>query len=123
MRFLIDECLTPGLVSVANNRGFEAYHVVYRGWAGLTDSRLLRHLLDEELILVTNNRDDFLDLVSGVELHSGLVVILENVRRADQIALFDSGLDVLSKMASLVNKVVEIGGDGTVAVFEMPEID
>jgi len=26
-------------------------------------------------------------------------------------------------MASLVNKVVEIGGDGTVAVFEMPEID
>lgn len=96
---------------------------MYRGWGGLTDPRLLRHLLDEELILVTNNRDDFLDLVSGVELHPGLVVILESVRRADQIALFDGGLEALSKMTSLINKVVEIDADGAVTVFEMPEID
>ena len=122
MKFLIDECLSPGLVSVANNRGFEAYHVVYRGWGGLTDPQLLRHLLDEELVLVTNNRDDFLDLVSGVELHPGLVVILENVRRADQIALFDRGLEALSKMTSLINKVVEIDADGAVTAFELPEI-
>ena len=122
MKFLIDECLSPGLVSVANNHGFEAYHVVYRGWGGLTDPQLLRHLLDEELVLVTNNRDDFLDLVSGVELHPGLVVIVENVRRADQIALFDRGLEALSKMTSSINKVVEIDADGAVTVSELPKI-
>lgn len=122
MKFLIDECLSPDLVSVANNRGFEAYHVVYRGWGGLTDPQLLRHLLDEELVLLTNNRDDFLDLVSGVELHPGLVVVLENVRRADQIALFDGALEALSKMTSLINKVVEIDAESTVTVFELPEI-
>ena len=122
MKFLIDECLSPHLVAVANNRGFEAHHVVYRGWGGLTDPQLLRHLLDEELILVTNNRDDFLDLVSGVELHPGLVVLLENVRRADQITLFDGGLEALSKMTSLINKVVEIDADGAVTAFELPEI-
>jgi hypothetical protein len=60
--------------------------------------------------------------VSGVELHPGLVVILENVRRADQIALFDRGLEALSKMTSLINKVVEIDAEGTVTVFELPEI-
>ena len=67
MKFLIDECLSPRLVSVANDRGFEAYHVAHRGWAGLRDPQLLKHLLDEELVLVTNDRDDFLDLMSGVE--------------------------------------------------------
>ena len=122
MKFLIDECLSPHLVSVANDRGFEAHHVVYRGWGGLLDRQLLKHLLDEDLILVTNNGDDFLHLVSDVELHPGLVVILDNVRRDEQIALFDGGLEVISKMTSLINKVVEIHADGEVTVFELPEI-
>jgi predicted nuclease of predicted toxin-antitoxin system len=122
MKFLVDECLSPHLVSVANGRGFEAYHVAHRGWGGLTDAELLEHLLAEELVLVTNNRDDFLDLVSGVELHPGLVVILENVRRARQIDLFESGLDALSSMASSINKVVEIDANGKVTVFELPKI-
>lgn len=122
MKFLIDECLSPRLVSVANDRGFEAYHVVHRGWGGLLDSQLLKHLLDEELVLVTNDRDDFLDLMSGVELHPGLVVILDNVRRDDQVALFGAGLEVMSKMTSLINKVVEIHSEGAVTVSQLPEI-
>ena len=67
MKFLVDECLSPVLVETANERGFEAYHVVYRGWEGLKDGQLLKHLIDEELILVTNNRDDFVALVSNVD--------------------------------------------------------
>lgn len=122
MKFLIDECLSPHLVDVANSHGFEAYHVAYRGWGGLADHQLLNHLLDEELILVTNNRDDFLDLVSDVELHPGLVVILENVRRARQIALFEVGLEALSKMTSSINRVVEVDANGRIRVFELPAI-
>lgn len=121
MKFLIDECLSPHLVAIAHNRGLEAYHVVHRGWGGLSDPQLLRHLLDEELILVTNNSDDFLELVSGVELHPGLVVILENVRRAGQIA-FEVALETLLKVTSAINKVVEIDASGVVRVFELPEI-
>lgn len=122
MRFLIDECLSPELVTAANSRGFEAYHVVHRGWGGLKDPQLLHKLISEELILVTNNRDDFLALMRGVELHPGLIVIIENVRRPRQLAYFDAVLDVLSDMKSMINKVIEVAEGGIVAVRDMPVI-
>lgn len=122
MRFLIDECLSPELVTAANNRGFEAYHVVHRGWGGLKDPQLLLKLISEELILVTNNRDDFLALIRGVELHPGLIVIIENARRPGQLAYFDAALDVLSDMKSMINKVIEVAAGGVVTVKDMPVI-
>ena len=122
MKFLIDECLSPHLAIVANSYGFEAYHVAHRGWGGLADHQLLNHLLDEGLVLVTNNRDDFLALVSGVELHPGLVIILKNVRRSRQIDLFEAGVKVLSGMRSSINKVIEIDENGAVRILELPEI-
>lgn len=120
MRFLVDECLSPQLVTVAHEHGFEAYHVAHRGWSGLRDRQLLKRLVDEELIVVTNNRDDFVALVAGVELHPGLVVILENVRREQQMALFARALEVIREMTSLVNKVVEVSRKGLVSVYDLP---
>lgn len=122
MRFLIDECLTPALVSVANDAGFEAYHVVHRGWQGSTDRQLLERLLADELILVTNNREDFLALIEGVELHPGLVVILDNVRRSEQVRLFSEALAVIAPLESLINKVIDVSGAGDVRVYEMPKL-
>jgi predicted nuclease of predicted toxin-antitoxin system len=122
MKFLINECLTPRLAPVANDRGFEAYHVTHRGWGGLKDPQLLARLIDEELILVTNNRDDFVALVSGVELHPGLIVILENVRREKQIVLFAIALEVVRPMTSMINKVVEVSDGGSVDLYDLPPI-
>lgn len=120
--FLIDECLSPSLVNVANTRGFVAYHVAHRGWGSLKDRQLLRKLIEEELILVTNNRDDFLSLICGVELHPGIVVIVQNVRRDRQIALFEEAIDAMSGMPSMINKVLEIYDDGTITVYDLPLI-
>ena len=120
MKFLIDECLSPALVTTANDHGFEAYHVAHRGWKGLKDGQLLKQIIDEELILVTNNRDDFVALVSGVELHPGLVVVLDNVRRDEQMTLFASALDAIGGMASFINKVAEVRRDGSVYVKDLP---
>lgn len=122
MRFLIDECLSPELVAAANNRGFEAYHVAHRRWSGLKDPQLLQKAISEGLILVTNNRDDFLALIRGVELHPGLIVIVENVRRPGQLAYFDAALDELSGMKSMINKVIEVDGGGVVTVYDIPMI-
>lgn len=122
MSFLIDECLSPELVTAAYNRGFDAYHVAYRGWGGLKDPQLLQKAISEELILVTNNRDDFLALIRGVELHPGLIVIVENVRRPGQLAYFNAALDVLSDMKSMINKVIEVAGGGVVTVYDIPMI-
>lgn len=59
IQFLIDECLTPGLVSVANARGHVAHHVQFRGWKSRSDRELLAFVLAEDLTLVTNNWKDF----------------------------------------------------------------
>jgi predicted nuclease of predicted toxin-antitoxin system len=120
MKFLIDECLSPELVAVAHDAGYEAYHVAHRGWSGETDPRIVGRLLDEELILVTNNRDDFLALMGGVDLHPGLIVIIDNVRRSEQVDLFALALQVAGTMTSLINKVVEVGVDGAISVYELP---
>lgn len=81
MRVLIDECLSVRLVEVAQQAGFEAYHVAHRGWAALKDPALFVRIQDESFTFVTNNRDDFIALVREVDLHAGLIVILPNVRR------------------------------------------
>jgi predicted nuclease of predicted toxin-antitoxin system len=120
VRFLIDECLSPALVKVAHEAGHEAYHVVHHGWGGLTDARLLTHLLDQDLILVTNNGSDFLALLGAVELHPGLIIILENVRREEQMACFGRALDVIRGQAELINRVVEVDGHRQVMVSDLP---
>lgn len=40
--FLIDECLSPALLEVAREHGYNAYHVTQRGWAAFTDARSSR---------------------------------------------------------------------------------
>ena len=69
-----------------------------------------------------NNRDDFVALVSDVELHPGLVIILDNVRRDDQVNLFTSALDTIGAMPSLINKVAEVARDGSVEVLDLPSV-
>ncbi len=120
MKFLIDECLSPKLVRVANDRGFEAYHVAHRGWSGDPDFKILQHLIDEELILVTNNQDDFLSLIEDVDIHPGIVVIVENVRQARQVQLFKVALDACVTMGDMINAVVEVRNDGTTSLYHLP---
>ena len=52
MRFLIDECLHTSLTAISNQAGHEAYHVVYRGWAGMEDHELPAIILREEFVRI-----------------------------------------------------------------------
>jgi predicted nuclease of predicted toxin-antitoxin system len=119
VRFLIDECLSPALVGVANEAGYEAYHVAHRGWAGHTDAQLVEHLLANELTLVTNNRADFLALLGHTSSHPGLIVILANVRREEQMTCFGVALDAVGD-ESLMNRVVEVDGRYKVKMYDLP---
>lgn len=120
MRLLIDECLSPALLEVAHQYGVEAYHVAHRGLSGAKDHAILRLMLEQGFTLVTNNRDDFLALIGDAELHPGLIVILPNVSRADQIRLFELALREAIAGKSLINRVVEIDAHGIVGVYELP---
>jgi predicted nuclease of predicted toxin-antitoxin system len=51
--FLIDECLSGGLVAVAKARGFEADYVPHIGKGGWHDWNLVPFAVDNDYIVVT----------------------------------------------------------------------
>jgi predicted nuclease of predicted toxin-antitoxin system len=124
IRFLIDENLSPQLTETAQAFGYSAFHVAHRGWSALTDAQVLRRVLDEDLTLVTNNWNDFRPMLKRAEVHPGIVVILPNARRERQVELFAAALTVIrghEPPLDMVNTVLEVGGDGTVTVYSLPD--
>jgi predicted nuclease of predicted toxin-antitoxin system len=122
-RFLIDECLSPDLVQLAIDAGFECMCIRDRGLLGAKDRELMKFLLQEDFTLVTTNVTDFLTLFRAEQLHAGLVCLnfsrrhsnLEAQRELFQIALQSLGQD-------LVNQVLEVAkdeeGEVTVSTYE-----
>jgi predicted nuclease of predicted toxin-antitoxin system len=123
MRFLIDECLSVDLVSVAGQAGHEALHVAHVGKAAWKDWNIARYASDGDFVLVTNNAGDFRRLYAAQTLHAGLVIIIPNVNRAIQRQLFRGAIDVLATMDDPVNRVLEVdidGDDVTFTIYDLP---
>jgi hypothetical protein len=55
VRFLVDECLSLELVTVAAEAGYEAHHIAHVGKAGWKDWNVVRHARENNFVLVTNN--------------------------------------------------------------------
>ena len=122
IQFLIDECLTPKLVEVANQFGYVAHHVQYREWKSRGDADLLKHIRAEDLTLVTNNWKDFEPMLRREEVHPGAVV-LPNVPRASQISAFERALRAIEAVEpplDMVNTVIEVGDTDEVRIYPLP---
>lgn len=117
LKFFIDECLTATLVAVAKEREFFAVFGPHAGKAGWQDWTIAKYAYDNDLIVVTNNRRDFLKEYAKFELHPGLVVIIPRGNRADQVEWFTAALDTLTVMEEApVNKLVEVDRHGKVTI-------
>ncbi len=118
-KFLIDECLSPSLASLARERGyFESSHVTWLGKGGWKDWELKTFVLEEDWTFVTRNSADFRGVpdarglggqYANVRLHAGLVCINgpERMTAAIEVELFDRILDIIG-MTQLINEVIEI---------------
>ena len=113
---LIDECLSPDLVAVAQVRGLLALHVVWLDREGADDRDLAALAAKRDYVFVTNNRRDFLRLYVALEVHNGLIIIVPSVAAEEQCRLFGLALDVAERRDSLVNLLIEVHADGTVEV-------
>lgn len=91
--FPIVECLSPKLVAAAQIRGHAAIHAAHLSHEGTEDRAIAQLALQRDVIFVTNNARDFPALYARFDIHPGLVIILPNVGRASQIALFELGVD------------------------------
>ncbi len=108
LSFLIDECLHASLVEVANGLGYTAYHIEHLGLKGAPDWQLWKRALQDDLIFVTNNAQDFRKLSRKTEVHPGLVIILPLMRPEVQRQLFRTGLEYLAGRTNLINRIIEI---------------
>jgi predicted nuclease of predicted toxin-antitoxin system len=118
-RLLVDECLSVSLVAVAKDRGIAVDHVSYLGKGGWQDRNLVPFAIENNYVVVTNNRRHFLKEYAKLEIHGGLIVIIPAVKREIQQRLFEKALDALtSGNDDIVNKVVEVLLDGTVHIRE-----
>jgi predicted nuclease of predicted toxin-antitoxin system len=106
MRFLIDECLSIDLVSIASQAGHDAQHVARVGKAGWKDWNVARYAAEDNFVVVTNNASDFRRLYAAQPLHAGLVIIIPSVNRMEQQRLFLGALDELVRVGEPVNRVL-----------------
>ena len=118
-KFLIDECLSPDLASLARERGFsESSHVSWLGKAGWKDWELKRFILEQDWTFVTRNSTDFRGPAdqpgskgqyADVPIHAGLICINgpDSMSAEDEAQLFGIVLDELGSN-EMVNQAIEI---------------
>ena len=121
MRFLIDECLSIDLISVASQAGHEAQHVARVGKAGWKDWNVLRYARDGDFVLVTNNASDFRRLYAKEALHAGLIILIPQIGRELQRRLFKGALYQFALFGDPVNQVLEVDLDGEEVIFTLYE--
>ncbi len=119
MRFLIDECLSIDLVTVAQEAGHDAYHVAHAGKAGWKDWNVARYAREGDFILVTNNAGDFRRIYAAQPLHPGLIIIIPNAGREMQKRLFIGVLEQLASLGEPINQILEADVDGEDVVFTL----
>ena len=111
MKFLIDECLSPSLATLAREAGYpESTHVTWIGLKSQQDWALVRRAVAEGYVLVTQDRTDFTSLMEREPRHPGLVCM--NVAHGMmslgvQQALFEHALTQMAD-APLAGQIVEI---------------
>jgi predicted nuclease of predicted toxin-antitoxin system len=129
MKLWIDEDLSPSLVDVAHRHGLDATCNRDRSLLGRSDAEVLRHSVDEDRTLVTNNLGDFRRLCDRHTVHPGLI-ILPTPSREEQRQLLGIALAYIREQATLraaadqgefmINRVVEVDDTGSCADYPLP---
>ena len=94
-RFFIDECLSAALAAIAKDCGRLAVFGPHLGMGGRQDWNIARFAVENDYVVVINNRRDFLREYLKYDTHPGLVVVVPHAERAVQIVLFTEILDLL----------------------------
>ena len=112
MRFLVDECLSPGYVRDLVNRGYpDSVHPMHIGLCGARDDQIVARAFAEDRIVITANGRDYRKLLAQMEVHTG-VIIVQAAKRAEtwrQIELALAFLELHPDPAGyMINRVIEV---------------
>jgi predicted nuclease of predicted toxin-antitoxin system len=124
VRLLLDENLSPRLVSRLAAKGVAAQHIAHVGRAGMSDAALWAYAFATNQVVATLNARDFLLLARSVEFHPGLIVLRTSSLPPDgQWRHLESAIDLaLAELAAgrdLVNRVIDVLDVGTCRTFDL----
>jgi predicted nuclease of predicted toxin-antitoxin system len=74
MRFLVDECTGPAVASWLRNQNHEVFSVFDEA-RGMDDDNIIGKALDEEWILITNDKDFGDKVYRDGRLHRGVILL------------------------------------------------
>jgi len=124
MQLLLDEHISPALVSRLAAMGVYAQSVPHAGLTGKPDRVIWQFALQHGFSVVTTNARDFIEFLD-VEVHPGLIVLRESgLSREEQWQRLKPVIDHVLKATDpdfLLNKLVEITGSGRFFVRALPE--
>lgn len=129
MKLWFDEDLSPTLVQVANDHGFEATCNRDRGLLGTKDPDIRRIVQAEGYVFATDNTSDFRPMYAREELHPGLLALPAGDSRAHQQQLLRVAIAFITVRATavseptadfMVNKLVEVDGAGSCFASDLP---
>jgi len=123
MRLLLDEHISPAIVSRLSAIGIYAQSVPHVGLAGRPDHDIWKYALDHDFAVVTTNARDFIELLD-VDVHPGLIVLRESgLTREEQWLRLHPVIEQAKDSNDadfLVNKLIEITGVGKFEIRNIP---
>lgn len=124
MRLFLDECLSPAIARSLNTEGAHvALHPRDFGGLGAPDHEVLARCVERDLVLVTENAQDFRALVAAEDVHPGLI-ILPCVGRTRSDKLLRAAIRFLSErgdpMDVMINRVLEVSTETEMTLYLLP---
>ena len=96
MRFLIDECTVSAVASWLKEQNHEVFSV-YDEARGSSDDDIIRKAMDEQWILITNDKDFGDKVYRDGRLHNGVILLrLEDERAVSKIRTLSRLLELYS---------------------------
>ena len=87
MRFIVDECTGPTVSSWLREKGYEVFSV-YEEARGAHDDSLIQKAVEENWILITNDKDFGEKVYCDNHLHRGIILLrLEDERPESKIRI------------------------------------
>jgi len=124
MRLLLDEHISPVIISYLSDLGVFAQSVPHVGLTGRSDREVWRFAFEHDFAVVTTNARDFVGFLD-VELHPGLIILRESgLSRQEQWERLKPVVEHVLATGDpdfLVNKLVEIIDAGQFVARDLPE--
>jgi predicted nuclease of predicted toxin-antitoxin system len=96
MRFLVDECTGPAVATWLRDHDHDVYSVFDQA-RGMEDDDVIQKALDEERVLITNDKDFGDKVYRDGRLHRGVILFrLEDERPASKIRALSRLLEAYS---------------------------